>query len=87
MEHTEATAGDEIARLRELAAELGAWCEPDYLLMTGYAPGTLEAYRKRGAVEYIRVGRNYFYPKAPAIERFKTATRQAQRRVPAKGLL
>lgn len=87
MEHTEATAGDEIARLRELAAELGAWCEPDYLLLTGYAPGTLEAYRKRGVVEYIRVGRNYFYPKAPAIERFKTATKQAQRRVPAKAVL
>lgn len=87
MEHTETTAGDEIARLRELAAELDAWCEPDYLLLTGYTPMTLEQYRKRGRVEYIRCGRNYFYPKAPAIEQFKSATKQAQRRVPAKAVL
>lgn len=79
-------AGEEVARLRQMAAELDAWCEPDFLTLTGYTPATLEQYRKRGVVDYIRVGRHYIYPKAPAIERFKAGSK-AQRRVPARELL
>lgn len=85
-DHT-TTAGEDLDRLRELADELGCFIEPDFIALTRWTPRTIEAYRKRGELEYIRAGRTYLYPKASAVERFKAATKQAQRRVPAKDVL
>lgn len=73
------TDSEDLARLRAMAEELDAWCEHDFLVLTGYTPVTLEQYRKRGVVEYIRVGCRRFYPKGPAIERFKAGSKAGPR--------
>lgn len=79
MTQTADTDSEDIARLRAMAEELGSWCEADFLLLTGYTPVTLEQYRKRGVVEYIRVGCRRFYPKGPAIARFQAGSKAGPR--------
>jgi hypothetical protein len=86
MEHVQGTTGDDVALQRQMADQIGCWCESDFLVLTGWTPTTLEQYRKRRYIDYIRLGRHYYYPRAQAVEKLKAGA-TAQRRVPARGLL
>ena len=58
------SATPDSGRLRELAQSLDCLTEDEHLLLSGWAPATAEAKRKRGeGPPYIRHGLNYFYPR------------------------
>lgn len=78
---------DDRQRLRELAEAMDCLTEDEHLLLSGWAPETAKAKRKRGeGPPYVRHGLNYFYPRGPYAEYLKQNVR-ARQAVGAKGLL
>lgn len=66
----ETQANEEVARIRQIADEMGFLTEQDFRALAGASPVTVEAWRKRGkGPAYVRLGRNYFYPRA-AVQKF-----------------
>ena len=78
---------DDKERLRQLAQALDCLTEEEHLLLTGWAPETAKAKRKRGdGPPYIRHGLHYFYPRKQYAEYMGDHVRE-HRVVPAKGVL
>lgn len=87
MEHPEDSGGDDLSRLRELAASLDCYCEHDLRTLTGWTEETTRQRRKRGnGPPYILIGKNYFYPRAATLQHFKARTAD-RRTVPAASIL
>ena len=70
------------AHLRELAQSLDCLTEEEHLLLSGWAPETAKAKRKRGeGPAYIRHGLHYFYPREQYAQYLQQRVRAT--RVPA----
>lgn len=83
---TDATNTTESERLRALADRLDCFTEQDFQLLTGATAGTVEAWRKRRqGPDYVRMGNNYFYPRAAVADHMRKLTRE--RRPLGKALL
>ena len=73
--------------MRELARVLDCLTEDDHLLLSGWAPETAKAKRKRGeGPPYIRHGAHYFYPREQYAEYLRSRIHERSA-VPAAGLL
>jgi len=80
-------APDDKERLRQLAQALDCLTEEEHLLLTGWAPETAKAKRKRGeGPPYIRHGLHYFYPRRQYAEYMGEHVRE-RAKVPAAALL
>lgn len=74
--------------LRQLAEQLDLFTEDDHLLLSGWTRLTAEGKRKRGeGPPFLRLGRNYFYPRPLYREYLKDLVRERTRRAAAKELL
>lgn len=74
-------------RVRELAESLGCVTEHDVCELARIAPGTLEAWRKRGkGPPYVLFGNRFLYPR-DGLHRYLLEHQRARSGVGAKALL
>lgn len=79
---------EDAARLRQLAQALDCFTEEEHLLLSGWAPATSEAKRKRGeGPPYVRHGRHCFYPREQYAEYLRQRVREPRRQLVAKEAL
>lgn len=64
-------------RLAVVAESLGLMTEADFVLLAGVKQSTADTWRRRGTgPDYVRLGSNFFYPRASLIKFLMDKTHQ-----------
>ena len=71
---------------RELARACDCFTSVELRAFAGITEATEAAWRKRGCIDYVLFGTQYFYPRAQLTKRLAAMVHEA-RGTPAKGLL
>jgi hypothetical protein len=81
------TCSDDLERVRELAQAVDCFVEEDARILANVAPGTTEAWRKRGkGPPYVLFGNRFLYPR-PEFPEFLRSRVRERRAIPGKVLL
>lgn len=69
----------EPAGLRAMADRLDCYTQADLREITGWSDETITAYRRRGELEHLRVGKNVLFPRKSFDERMLSSVKAVRR--------